>query len=567
MPADPISRYGLHGQVVTMDASRTVRTDGIVWVADGSISDVTAATDTPPAHAGSPVIPTAGTIYPGMIELHNHLAYDTLPLFPIPRLYTKREEWQGTVGYRRYVSGPAGVIASVPELIRATIRYVECKSLISGTTTSQGLTLRTEQIKHLYRGIIRDAELPDAPGLAPARPKIGDVTPDDLDSFRKSLAGKGARILHLAEGLPTSAARQHFLDLQAADGTWAITPEFVGIHATGLTSDDLAIVAQHGGSIVWSPFSNLILYGATADIASALRLGIKVALGSDWSPTASKNLLNELKVAQIFSRDWQSGLTSQQLVEMVTVTPAQILGWRDLLGSIEPGKLADLIVVAGRAGDPYEHLVDATEGDIRLVVIGGTGRYGTPALLAKLSPVDEQFDVAGLARAFHLDTRDPDPVLGPIALGEAARTLADALQHMPERAAGIDPAGLGMVAHATVPGAGPDERWFLELDQPAITGIEPALPEGVAPALLDAVAGTQTFASIAVPLNLDPLATKGDDAFFAMLANLANLPEAVRAELPGRYGEVPRSPTVDAHLAFDDTPFAPLPRQDLADRP
>jgi len=567
MPADPISRYGLRGQVVTMDASRTVRTDGIVWVADGSISDVTAATDTPPAHAGSPVIPTAGTIYPGMIELHNHLAYDTLPLFPIPRLYTRREEWQGTVGYRRYVSGPAGVIASVPELIRATIRYVECKSLISGTTTSQGLTLRTEQIKHLYRGIIRDAELPDAPGLAPARPKIGDVTPGDLDSFRKSLAGKGARILHLAEGLPTSAARQHFLDLQAADGTWAITPEFVGIHATGLTSDDLAIVAQHGGSIVWSPFSNLILYGATADIASALRLGIKVALGSDWSPTASKNLLNELKVAQIFSRDWQSGLTSQQLVEMVTVTPAQILGWRDLLGSIEPGKLADLIVVAGRAGDPYEHLVDATEGDIRLVVIGGTGRYGTPALLAKLSPVDEQFDVAGLARAFHLDTRDPDPVLGPIALGEAARTLADALQHMPERAAGIGPAGLGMVAHATVPGAGPDERWFLELDQPAITGIEPALPEGVAPALLDAVAGAQTFASIAVPLNLDPLATKGDDAFFAMLANLANLPEAVRAELPGRYGEVPRSPAVDAHLAFDDTPFASLPRQDLADRP
>src|SRR5262249_60350189 len=96
MPADPISRYGLRGQVVTMDASRTVRTDGIVWGADGSISDVTAATDTPPAHAGSPVIPPAGTLYPGMIELHNHLAYDTLPLFPIPRLYTRREEWQGT---------------------------------------------------------------------------------------------------------------------------------------------------------------------------------------------------------------------------------------------------------------------------------------------------------------------------------------------------------------------------------------------------------------------------------------------------------------------------------------
>jgi 5-methylthioadenosine/S-adenosylhomocysteine deaminase len=558
MPADPISRYGLRGRVVTMDASRTILSDGIVWVADGSISDVTAASDRPPAQAGSPVIPTAGTIYPGMIELHNHLAYNALPLFPIPRLYTKREDWQGTVGYRRYVSGPAGVIATVPELIRATIRYVECKSLIAGTTTSQGITLRAEPIKHLYQGIVRNAELPDAPGLVPARSKIGDVTPNDVDAFRKSLAGKGARILHLAEGLPTSAARQHFLDLQAADGTWAITPELAGIHATGLTADDLAIVAQHGGSIVWSPFSNLILYGATADIASAMRLGIKVSLGSDWSPTASKNLLNELKVAQIFSSVRQIGLTDQQLVEMVTVTPAQILGWQSLLGSIEPAKLADLTVVAGQAGDPYGHLIDATETDIRLVVIGGTGRYGTPALLQKLSPVDEQFDVVGQARAFHLDTKDPDPVLGPIALGEAAATLADALEHMPERAAAIGPADLGLVAQAAVAGAGPGERWFLELDQPPIAGVEPALPAGMAPALLDAAAGTQTFASIAVPLKLDPLATQGDGTFFAMLANLANLPAAVRTGLPGRYGEVPRSPVAVVGLADDDTPITPL---------
>src|SRR5262249_26914886 len=190
------------------------------------------------------------------------------------------------------------------------------------------------------------------------------------------------------------------------------------------------------------------------DIATAMQLGIKVALGSDWSPTASKNLLNELKVAQIYSRDQKvgfpdpkAGLTGQQLVEMVTINPAQILGWQGLLGSIERGKLADLTVGAGRTGDPYGHLADATESDIRLVVIGGTGRYGTPALLGELSPVDEQFDVAGQPRAFHLDTKDPDPVLGPIALGDAARTLADALEHLPERATAIGPADLGVAAH------------------------------------------------------------------------------------------------------------------------
>src|SRR5215467_13252333 len=124
MPAQPIAHYGLRGRVVTMDASRTVFDDAVVWVQDGTISDVTAASQVPQAHAGAQVIATGGTIYPGLIELHNHLAYNSLPLFKIPRLYTKREDWQGTIGYRRYVSGPAGVISSVPDLIRATVRYV-----------------------------------------------------------------------------------------------------------------------------------------------------------------------------------------------------------------------------------------------------------------------------------------------------------------------------------------------------------------------------------------------------------------------------------------------------------
>ena len=381
------------------------------------------------------------------------------------------------------------------------------------------------------------------------------MTPADVDSFLDSLTGPGARLLHLAEGLPTSAARQHFLDLKTSKGTWAINPEFVGIHATGLTAGDLAIVAQHGGSVVWSPFSNLILYGATTDIHTAVQLGITVALGSDWSPTASKNLLNELKVAQILSDDKQLGLTGQQLVEMVTVSPARILGWQGSLGSIEPGKLADLTVVDGQTGDPYGHLIDATETDIRLVIIGGTGRYGTPTLLQRLSPVDEQFDVAGTARAFHLDTKDPDPVLGPMSLGDAAPILADALEHMPERAAAIGQAGLGLVVPGGLAGAGGAERWFLDLDQPPFTGAAP--PEGAAPALVDAAIGAGSFASIAVPLKLDPLATQGDDAFFAMLANLANVPEVIRTELPGRYGEAPRSPAERIGLADDDTPLVP----------
>ena len=55
--------------------------------------------------------------------------------------------------------------------------------------------------------------------------------------------------------------------------------------------------------MVWSPFSNLLLYGGTADVARARQEGVLMALGPDWSPTGSKNLLAELKVARLVSED------------------------------------------------------------------------------------------------------------------------------------------------------------------------------------------------------------------------------------------------------------------------
>ena len=58
-------------------------------------------------------------------------------------------------------------------------------------------------------------------------------------------------------------------------------------------------------------------------------------------------------------------------------------------------------------------------------------------------------------------------------------------------------------------GASADERWFLELDQPPITGVGATLFEGTAPALLDTVIGAESFASIAVPLKLDPAGHTG----------------------------------------------------------
>ena len=105
--------------------------------------------------------------------------------------------------------------------------------------------------------------------------------------------------------------------------------------------------------MVWSPLSNLLLYGATARVDAAKRAGVRIGLGSDWSPSGSKNLLGELKVAWLYSQHMLDGLFSaRDLVAMATRDAAAILKWDTALGTLEPGKRADLVVIDGTKGDP-----------------------------------------------------------------------------------------------------------------------------------------------------------------------------------------------------------------------
>src|SRR5678816_2759503 len=110
---DPLRspRYALTGRVVTMDAANTVLDRGTVYIDAGRIVAVSPATQPPPpSHSDAPVLQTRGTIYPGLIELHNHLSYNALQLWAVPRLYKNRNQWAGTPQYMKLISGPMKVL-------------------------------------------------------------------------------------------------------------------------------------------------------------------------------------------------------------------------------------------------------------------------------------------------------------------------------------------------------------------------------------------------------------------------------------------------------------------------
>ena len=177
LDVDPLTSKPLvlRGKVVTM--AGPVIDQGAVYLRNGKIAAVLKTDDpAPPGFQAAPVVDTNGVIYPGLIDLHNHLAFNVIPLWEVPRKFNNRGEWRTNGDYKRNIYRPGDVLAKKPESARAVTRYVETKLLVGGVTTSQGIGKNRKD----YRGIVRnfeDADDPEQPsqcGERAFRPEADD---------------------------------------------------------------------------------------------------------------------------------------------------------------------------------------------------------------------------------------------------------------------------------------------------------------------------------------------------------------------------------------------------------
>ena len=494
-PIDPLTgpKLALAGRVVTMDEAFTVKTDAVIYIDRGSIVAVQdRAMAAPTGFDEVAPVDTGGTLFPGLIELHNHLSYNALPLWsPVPKLFQHRGQWPDHPDYRKLISGPMTVVGEYrdaqgkPALLAPLVRYVECKCLLGGVTTSQGIMLSSNAgVQRFYRGIVRNVEQTDDPDLFEAQGRIADVEAKDARAFLARLKKEDScLLLHLSEGVtrsdqPNSVARRHFLALKVAPDEWAINDRFAGIHAAGLLPEDFEVMAGHGGAMIWSPLSNLLLYGGTARVDAARQAGVRIGLGSDWSPSGSKNLLGELKVAWLYSQHMLGGLFSaRDLVAMATRDAAAIIKWHKALGALEPGKRADVVVIDGDQGDPYEALIKAKETSIRLVMINGIARYGVPQLMGALGAAGQTLSVGGEKRGLFLQQATGDPDVVGVSLSMARSTLRAAFRDLPKLARELEKPTPKKAARAALDASRP-VVWSLALDEIQATGVDqrPRLP-------------------------------------------------------------------------------------------
>ena len=397
------------GTVITMDAQRRVLSPGAVAI-DGT---TIVAVDTPQAiaarYAAASVIQAGGTVVlPGLINTHGHAAMvmyrglaDDLALM----------DW-----LQKYIF-PAEAKTVSPEMVRIGTRLAALEMLQSGTTLHTDMYYFEEEVAKAtkeagLRGVlgqtvigfpVADAKTP-AEGLARAERFMqafrGDplvtatVAPHSmytvdaatLTATRDLARTYGVPLLtHLAETRSEVAEslQKHQLTPAAyfaSIGFWD-TPALAA-HGVHLSDEDIAILVKHRVALSHNPESNMKLASGAAPVTRSLAAGLVVGLGTDGA--ASNNDLDMFEAMRqaAFLHKLSEGdptvASAQSVLEMATIGGAAALGMADRLGSLEPGKLADLIVVSMNSArqtpmyNPVSHLVYASRGDdVRTTIVNG----------------------------------------------------------------------------------------------------------------------------------------------------------------------------------------------------
>ena len=493
----------LAGKIVPLD-----RTDpeavfkGCVFIDDdaGTIDSIVKgpvppAGQRPPAFANATVIDVGDAfVLPGLIDMHNHIGYNALPLWTDPKRQTAWEHhdsWPGAKSYQPSISWPAKALATAaPE---ALLAYVQLRALVGGTTSIQGWPIANrpalQSLRNIDDGPVRttNRDLIVTSALTKQPPQLAQVA-------AKQRNGVGF-IYHCAEGRVNSVVKQEFIN---AANAGCLDGPFIGVHCNAIPKSEWTRWSKPSRcAVAWSPFSNLWLYGSTTDIVSARQKNVTVCLGSDWGPSGTKNIQGELKVAAIVARAAVPGITDFELVKMVTANPGDALMqcWKKTVGRLEPGAFADITVFRPKSGkNVFTHVVESTEDDIMLVVYDGQPRYGDVKLMNKAKRPGSPIKVAGRNRRFYI----PDPVDASKAFTlKGIQDLIDKVRQDPK--AEIDKAEGRRRAYAG-PLDADDAPLELVLD----------MPEGATP-----LAG-QAFKDHAAEIVIPPLPTLvHDDAFFA----------------------------------------------------
>ena len=404
-----VSLLVTNATVVTMDPERRVLERGAVAIDGSEIVAVGPTADVTARIRAQDTLDAAGQIVlPGLINTHTHAPMvlyrglaDDLAL----------SEW-----LENYIF-PAEAKTVSPAFVRAGTRLAALEMIESGTTTYADMYYFEEEIaketkaaglrgvlgQTVIRFPVADAKTP-AESLARAEAFIkaykGDslITPAvaphaiytlDADTLRAardlSRRHNVPTLIHLAETQEESRnAEKEFKSspVRYLDGLGFLGPGVLAAHGVWVSEPDIALLTMRGVGVSHNPESNMKLASGTAPVPAYLRADAAIGLGTDGA--ASNNDLDMFEAMRMTSllHKLQSGdpraVAARVALEMATIRGARALGMAAQIGSIEPGKRADLILVDVSGArqtpmyGPVSHLVYVARGDdVRTTIVNG----------------------------------------------------------------------------------------------------------------------------------------------------------------------------------------------------
>lgn len=414
--------FAIGGTIVTPSG---IRSHAWLLVQNGKIS---AITDNRPTDKAVNIVDTADLIFPGFVDLHNHPMYAVFPRWRPNRKFANRYEWRSDSEYIRLVGSPGRELQSDESMFCDVDEFAEVQALMGGTTTITGISARkaTPPVPTCVNGLVRNLDWYSnlyGSGQAERESNLLGITPGDLDPHVEEETKNRLRnfdldlvTIHLGEGIPSDPESTGEFTSLWTHGL--LLPRVAIVHGTALGPAEFQEMHLAGVGLIWSPRSNMELYGTTTDVAAAFRYGVTIALAPDWAVTGSTNTLAEIAYAYDLSRTKLDGLFSpRQLFEMATTIPAALAGVGGRIGSLQPGLQADFFVLHGDINSPFETLVTAGPKDVQLVVIGGIPIYGTEALLKGIDSTasPEMFSICGVDRVLNTGALSVRPFSDAVA--------------------------------------------------------------------------------------------------------------------------------------------------------
>lgn len=370
--------------------------DHAVAVKDGAILDVLPADAARERYAAAWALELPGhALMPGLVNLHGHAAMslmrgcaDDRPLMA----WLHERIWPAEKKHVSEAFVRDGSLLAAAEMLAGGVttandmyffpRAAGEAFLQAGLRAVLGMIVlefpsnyAVDADDYLARGLALRDELKGEPRLsfafAPHAPyTVADATFGRIGTLAEQLGLPIHTHIHETAGEIADSLKQHGVrPLERLARLGLLGPNFIGVHAVHLNEAEIDALATHGCHVAHCPSSNLKLASGIAPVAALTQAGVNLGFGSDGA--ASNNRLDifaEMRLAALLAKGASgdaAALPAAAALKAATLDAARALNLDEIIGSITPGKRADLVAVdlSGPACqpvfDPVSHLVYA----------------------------------------------------------------------------------------------------------------------------------------------------------------------------------------------------------------